>query len=397
MKEFGLILKLLAIVALVTLFGDAIPIAIQESLLALSYLIKDILTFVIPFIVFVFIASSLLSFQRSAPALVLILLGAVVTVNYLVTFMGYAVGNLFMPDLSAIKTVAQATGHSALQPLFHIPLPQLMTTDVGLILGTLLGIGGTFWGSEKLKVYIDTCRTKLQWGLTHIFIPILPIYILGFLIKVQHDDSLSDMFANYAPILLIIIGGMFTAMLICYFVAANGNPRRTFELIKTALSSGLVGFSTISSAATMPVTLEAARKNTNNPKLVQLVIPATANINLIADSITTPVLIAAVYTVSGLPPMGMEAFLLFSVFYIITKFGVAAVPGGGMLVVTPFLETHFGFDAQMVGLIITLYILLDPFITAFNVMSNGAFAVFMNNLCGKMKAFQEEVPVAAQA
>lgn len=397
MKEFGLIIKLLVVVALVIAFGDYLPVPVQQGLLALSYLVKDILTFFIPFIVFIYIASCLMAFQRSAPVLVGVLLAMILVVNYAFIFMGYSIGSIFMPDMSNVNAAGASIDQQGLVPLFDIQLPQLISTDMALILGTLAGLVGTFWGNRKLKEAADVLKGKVQWALSHLFIPILPIYVMGFLVKVQYDDSLSEMFANYAPIMLMIVGAQFIAMLTTYAVAGNANPQRVFNYIKTAFSSGLVGFSTISSAATMPVTLQAAEKNTKNPKLAQLVIPATANINLIADSVTVPILVAAVYAVNGMPPMGIEAFVVFSLFYLIAKFGVAGVPGGGIIVVAPILEAQFGFSSQMTGLIITLYILLDPFITAFNVMSNGGFAILVNRICGKMKAFQEEAPVAVEA
>ena len=49
----------------------------------------------------------------------------------------------------------------------------------------------------------------------------------------------------------------------------------------------------------------------------------------------------------------------------------------------------------MMGLLTTLYILMDPFITVTNVLSNGALAIFMDKICGRMKIFKglQEAPV----
>ncbi len=41
----------------------------------------------------------------------------------------------------------------------------------------------------------------------------------------------------------------------------------------------------------------------------------------------------------------------------------------------PILESHLGFNGEMISLITALYILFDPVITAANVMGNGAFAM----------------------
>ena len=53
----------------------------------------------------------------------------------------------------------------------------------------------------------------------------------------------------------------------------------------------------------------------------------------------------------------------------------------------------------MSGLLTTLYILMDPFGTTTNVLSNGALAILVDKICGRMKAFQGmgEAPVPVEA
>ena len=71
----------------------------------------------------------------------------------------------------------------------------------------------------------------------------------------------------------------------------------------------------------------------------------------------------------------MELELIFSLYFILAKFGVAAVPGGGIIVISPILESQFGFSGQMTPLIYALYMMFDPIITSVNIMGNGAFAI----------------------
>lgn len=381
MKEFGLIIKLLLCVVAVILFGDYVPESIQQGLFTISVVIKEILVFCIPFVVFVFVASCLLAFQRSAPVLIALLLAMITVSNYAFTLFGYGAAVLCLPDLSSISAGPYQNIGVDLVPYFTLNLPTVLKTDMALIAGVIVGLFGAFFGTDGMRDFSHRMKDRVQWALSNLFIPVLPLYILGFLIKVQHDNSLAEMFQSYAPMLVLIVGAQLAATLIAYAVACGGNPRAMFEALKVAFSSGVVGFSTMSSAATMPVTLEAAKTNTQNPDLVQVVVPASANIHLVADSVAIPILIISVYAVSGMPPMTFEGFLYFSIFYMISKFGVAAVPGGGLIVLLPLLESQFGFTSQMSGLITTLYILLDPFITTFNVLSNGAFAIFMSKVC----------------
>lgn len=383
MKEFGLIIKLLLVLLSVVFLGDYIPLEIQSVLLTFSTIIKEILSLLIPFVVFAYLSSCLLSFEKNAPMFLCILLALIAASNYVSTWLGYGIGEAVIPHMGSFGSVVDLGPQDDLEPLFSFRIPKILTTDVALILGAIVGIMGSFKKIELVENAVDKLKNYLQWGLTKLFIPILPYYILGFLLKVQHDNSLPEMFTQYAPLLILIIASQ-AAVMIGYFLAGTGGkPQQMLSALKVTLPVGLVGFSTISSAATMPVTLEAAKINTGNTKLSQVVIPMTANIHLVADSICVPLLISAVYVVNGMGTMGISDFFIFSAYYMLSKFGVAAIPGGGMIVILPLLESQFGFTTPMSSLIFTLYVLLDPFITAFNVMSNSAFVLVVNKICAK--------------
>jgi Na+/H+-dicarboxylate symporter len=70
---------------------------------------------------------------------------------------------------------------------------------------------------------------------------------------------------------------------------------------------------------------------------------------------------------------------VFALYFVLAKFSVAAIPGGGILVMLPILEKYLGFNAEMMSLITALYILFDPVITCANVMGNGAFSMILGN------------------
>ena len=101
--------------------------------------------------------------------------------------------------------------------------------------------------------------------------------------------------------------------------------------------------------------------------------PATANTHLIGDCFAIPILSFVVMLSYGQSWPNFYDFLVFTIFFVMAKFAVAAVPAGGILVMLPVLHTHLGFDSEMQALILTVYSLLDPMITVGNVMGNGFF------------------------
>jgi len=392
MKEFGLIIKLVVAIVLIMFFGDLVPTGIQRAFYTISIFLKETLVFVMPLIVFSFIFACLSAFQKKAPILILMILSFVVISNFVFVQIGYFAGEIFLPYLGYNAANAAQKAASTLfplEPFFTIPYPNFIRIDLTLLIGTIAGLYGAFWGNEKLVAWGASLRDIIQNGLTKLFIPLVPLYVIGFLFKIQHDESLFETFAGYGPMIGLIVVIQILAMAFFYIKANFGN----FKDIKTSLTnvfpSGLVALSTMSSMATLPLTLEAAEENTKNKALAQIMIPATVNIHHVGDSIAIPILMAVALAMNGIEPMGYGTFLIFSMYYMVAKFGVPSVPGGELVVLFPVLfGGNFGFTDSMGGLLMTLYLLMDPFITVTNVLSNGALAIFMDKICGRMKAFQ---------
>ena len=105
----------------------------------------------------------------------------------------------------------------------------------------------------------------------------------------------------------------------------------------------------------------------------------TASIHLIGDCIAIPCFAFAILKSYGYPAPTFYTYLIFTIYFVIAKFSVAAVPGGGILVMLPVLEQHLGFNAEMLSLITALYILFDPVITSANIIGNGALTKFVDH------------------
>jgi len=154
------------------------------------------------------------------------------------------------------------------------------------------------------------------------------------------------------------------------------------------------GFGSMSSAASMPLTILGAEKNTGNPTLTRLVIPATVNIHLIGDCFAIPIFAFAVLKNFGIAEPAFFAYVLFACYFVLAKFSVAAIPGGGIIVMLPILESHLGFNGEMASLITALYILFDPVITCANVLGNGGFALALSKIQGKPEQVEYQETLA---
>jgi Na+/H+-dicarboxylate symporter len=61
-------------------------------------------------------------------------------------------------------------------------------------------------------------------------------------------------------------------------------------------------------------------------------------------------------------------------------FAASGVPGGGIVVMIPILNSQLGFTAEMVSIVMTIYFLLDSFGTGANVMGDGALVIIVNKM-----------------
>ena len=113
--------------------------------------------------------------------------------------------------------------------------------------------------------------------------------------------------------------------------------------------------------------------------------PLCATIHLSGSTITLTSCSIAVMMMLG-QDVTFGAMFPFILMLGVTMVAAPGVPGGAVMAALGILESMLGFDADMQGLMIALYIAQDSFGTACNVTGDGAIAVLMDAITGKKKA-----------
>jgi Na+/H+-dicarboxylate symporter len=162
------------------------------------------------------------------------------------------------------------------------------------------------------------------------------------------------------------------------------NIQKFFFYIKNVAPAVITGFGSMSSAAALPLSIKAAEENSSRRENSSIIVPASVNIHLVGDCFFIPMMALAITASFGFPLPEFSQYLVFAFYFVLAKFAVAAVPGGGILVMLPILQNYLGFSADMLGLITALYILFDPIITACNVAGNGAMALIFDKIVSAM-------------
>lgn len=376
--------KLILIITGCFIFGDYIPENVKSLLLAISLSSKNILLFILPLIVFAF---SFYSFAKLKSGLLIftILLSLVCTSNFLAVMFSYFIGigthNFIAADVSSSIN----SGSIVLNPLFELILPKLCDNSIGLALGILLGIYASYRNNLKLKQLAKQCSDLANKFLHNVFIPILPLFIFGFMIKLQHTGTLNTLFKNFMPLLLVIICSHIIYVGFAYLTTMNFNVKSVVNAIQNIIPATIVGFSTMSSAAAMPVLAEGAAKNAKDPSLAQTIVPSVINIHMLGDALGIPLMALSLYCVQYHEMPGVITYLAFAFSYMIAKFAAAGVPGGTIIVIIPVLESSLKFSPEMSAIILMMYILFDPFCTMTNVLGNGLFSIVFEKIWRAVK------------
>ena len=164
-------------------------------------------------------------------------------------------------------------------------------------------------------------------------------------------------------------------------VIALGAKLNPFTFIRKIANVAVFGFSTSSSAATLPVALECARKSSVLSRtMVEFMVPLGATVHLCGSVLTETffVMTISLMLYGSLPSVG--TMLLFCVLLGIFAVGAPGVPGGTVVASLGIVTGVLGFDPNGVALLIAIFALQDSFGTACNVTGDGALTLMLEGL-----------------
>lgn len=381
---FGLLrflpFQLILSITLAFVLGEMVSLDIVRFFFALSSSFVSVLLLMLPFMVFAFIFRAILSLQKGFGILLVMILLGVSLSNAVALFASYGVAQIFLPLLKIGQCIGFADHFaSKVTPLWVLSFPQLFDTSRALLAGIAMGTLLSFVKEEsplkiKAKDYAILASDKITLFLQKVFIPLLPFYVFGFCLKLSYDDALVHLFTHYGRVFFLSISLMLTYLFLFYALAHGFKGAKIFQSIRTFLPAGLTGFSTMSTAATMPVTLECAERATKDRNYADLVIPSTGNIHMLGDDLTVTMTAMALLMLCGHGLPDVYTFLMYTGAFCVAKFSCVGIPGASVLVILPVLQEFLGFTPEMISMLTTIYILQDPFGTFGNVMGNGAFA-----------------------
>jgi Na+/H+-dicarboxylate symporter len=377
---------LLLVFIIIAIFAGVIiaktmPLEIVRGSYTLSLLIKDIIMFFLPFVIFSCISYSLVQEHKVSAKIFIIVILLICLSNFTSTIIAFILGKTLVTVASASPEYSFTQTHLE---AFKIPkIIGLIGSEKGLFAGIAVGFIASFF---HISWAINAIKKSYGFSLLFLnkfFTPFVPLFIMGFIAKSSYEGMLGQLISNNIISIIFILGSVWLYLLFVLYVASYARGFSKKHIIRNISVPVISAFSSMSSAATLPLSIKAAEKNVKHKGFAAMYIPTSVNIHLIGDSIIVPMLaIVLMHHLQGYTPSITE-YLVFSAYFIMAKFAIATVPGGGIFIMLPVLEKVFNFSPEMGGIITTFYLLLDPMLAATNVAGNNLFCIILDKLLFK--------------
>ncbi|MEG0091015.1 MAG: dicarboxylate/amino acid:cation symporter [Oscillospiraceae bacterium] len=376
MKD-SLIVKLVLAVALGIGIGLVANREVMVFMVTLRYILGQIIFFCVPLIIIGFIAPSITKLKGNASRLLSVAVALAYVSSVLAAAMSATAGYAIIPHLNisaAVEGLKELPG-----VFFNLDIPPLMSVMSALAFSLMLGLAVSWTKSEKLEGILDEFQNVILSIVTKIVIPLLPFFIGCTFSGFAYDGSITKQLPVFIVVILVVLVGHFIWMGVLFTVAglySGKNPSRVFRHYGPAY---LTAVGTMSSAATLPVTLTCARKSdVLRPDIIDFSIPLFTNIHLCGSVLTEVFFVMTVSQIlyGSIPSVGNMA--LFIVLLGIFAIGAPGVPGGTVMASLGLITGVLGFGEEGTALMLTIFALQDSFGTACNVTGDGALALILS-------------------
>jgi len=253
-----------------------------------------------------------------------------------------------------------------------------------LVLAILLGVTALGTKAELMEKALNEFEGMMMMVIKSIVIPVLPLFIASTFAGLAYEGTLTQQLPVFLKVVLLALAGHLIWLFVLYSIAGIISGKNPWEVVKHYGPAYLTAVGTMSSAATLPVSLNGARKSkVLSKETVDFMVPLGGTIHLCGSVLTETlfVMVISLMLYGSIPPFSTMAVfvLLFGIFAI----GAPGVPGGTVMASMGIVVGVLGFDPAGVALLIAIFALQDSFGTACNVTGDGAITLMLEGLFNK--------------
>ncbi len=332
-------------------------------------------------------------------------LGAKTFFFYIITtFLAIVTGLLFVNLIKPGSYIAAATETLAAPALAVVPPTHIEA--IGQVLlklipinifeaasqGNMLGIifFGLLFGFALAKIESTASDTVMKvikgifhtlMKMTHFLMRVMPFGVFFLVAKAISIRGLGSLEGLVYFFLCVILGlATFMFVILPLFMRFMGlNPWRHLRAIAPAL---ITAFSTSSSAATLPITMDCVEKRAGvSNRICSFVVPLGTSVNLAGSALYECIAVLFIAQVFGFE-MTIIHQAIVVVLSLLTSMGVAAIPSASLVAILIILNA-MGFPAEGLALILPVDRILDMCRTTVNVFSDASCAVLVAHTEGE--------------
>lgn len=227
-------------------------------------------------------------------------------------------------------------------------------------------------------------------SMTNLVMRFAPLGVFGLVTKVVAQtglDAARPLALFFVTVVAALATHAFITLPIVLRVVARVSPLRHFQAMAPAL---LTAFSTSSSGATLPVTIECMEKRAHVPSRVTgFVLPVGANVNTDGSALyecVAAIFIAQAYGVH----LGFAQQFAVVLIALLSSIGVAGIPSASLVAIVLILNA-VGVPLEGIGLILAVDRLLDMCRTTVNVLGDSVCTVTVAKLTGEQGVLEQPI------
>jgi Na+/H+-dicarboxylate symporter len=223
----------------------------------------------------------------------------------------------------------------------------------------------------------EICMTVVKWAMK-----LVPFAVFGLIAQLVSTIGLESLNSIGLYVLTVIIG--LTLLLLIYLLIiltlGKYNP---LTFLKQVTDVQLLAFSTTSSAAVMPLSIETAQDKLGVSKgISNFLIPIGATVNMDGTALYQVVSTLFIAQAYGLE-MTIPALILVMFTIIAASIGTPAIPGGGVVILASVLQSA-GIPTEGIVMIIGVERILGMFRAAINVTGDLTACLVFNRFSKKL-------------
>lgn len=239
-----------------------------------------------------------------------------------------------------------------------------------------LGLGINMVGEKAVCVKdIFVGFSEIMSKLTGLIMLYAPIAVCAMMCPTIASYG-ADILKQYAAVIAAIYAGCLVHIVLVYFPTVTIFCRyHLVSFIRNCFPSFFIAFSTMSSNAALPVTMENSKKCGVPESIGSFVLPLGCTMHMDGTAMYQGILAIFIANVYGLP-LGLGQQIQVVLMATLAAVGTAGVPGAGMIMLGTVLVS-VGLPIEGIALIMGFLSIVSPICTATNVLGDLAGAMFV--------------------